>query len=278
MTFKNLIAVLFASSLVVGCAQSGYKTFYKANFDAKISENVALLAEGEEPKIFSTNDFDRDIKILRSKRYIPVGYSSFNGGLENNDNAITQAKAVGATVVLVSSKYTNTQTTTSALVLPDNKTTYHSGTGTANTTYSSSNGGYLGSSNTTGIYNGTSTTYGTKSVPITTHQRRFDQGAVFFVKSTQKLRYGLFFEDLTPEHRKLLERNTGALIDVVIEDTPAFYANLLPGDVLISIDDIAVKNTKHALEIMSNVNTAITDSSKVIVIRNGQVKDVKVNF
>ena len=220
--------ILLITLVITGCAQSGYKQFFKPYVDARTIPDVELLREGQEPKVFGSDNFERDIKILRAKRYIVIGYSSFNGGYEDNSNAAAQAKRIGATLVLINSKFTNTQTTTSTLFLPDNKTTYQSGTGTANTTYNSAYGGYLGSSTTNAYYSGTSTTYGTKTVPITSHQRRYDQTAIYLVKLTKKLKFGVLFKELTPDQRHSLERNTGTLIDIVIEKTPAFYANYCP--------------------------------------------------
>jgi serine protease Do len=270
------LSIIILVLLVQSCAKSGYKTFYTSYADAKTLPDVELLQEGEEAKIYGSDNVQRDSLILRSKKYIPVGYSSFNGGYEDTKNAGTQAKLVGATVVLVSSKYTNTQTTTSTLLLPDNKTTYHSGTANANTTYSS-NGSYLGSSNTNALYNGTSTTYGTKAVPITTNQLRYDQGAMYFVKSNQKYKFGVQFSDLTPEQRNLLERNTGAQVKVVIEDSPSFYSNVLAGDFLIAVDGQLIKNTEHGVKLMGSVPSE-ANYSTLTVIRNGTKKDIKVQF
>jgi serine protease Do len=270
------ISIMILALLIQSCAQSGYKKFYSPYVDAKTLPDVELLQVGEEPKIYGSDNFQRDILVLRSKKYRPIGYSSFNGGYEDTKNAGAQAKLVGATIVLVSSKYTNTQTTTSTLLLPDNKTTYHSGTANANTTYNS-NGFNIGSSNTNAIYSGTSTTYGTKAVPITTNQRRYDQGAVYFVKLNQKYKFGLQFSDLTPEQRNLLERNTGTQVQVVIEDSPAFYSNVLAGDFLIAVDGQLIKNTEHGVKLMGSVPSEVSYSI-LTVIRNGTKKDIKVQF
>lgn len=272
----RLSILLLVAVFLAGCAQSGYKQFYNPYVDAKTLPEIQLLVEGQEPQVFGTDNFVRDILILRSKKYIPVGYSSFNGGYEDTKNAAAQAKRIGATLVLVSSQYTNTQTTTSTLFLPDNKTTYHSGTASANTSYNSVYGGYL-SSNTNATYSGTSTTYGTKAVPITSHQRRYDQNAVYFVKSTQKYKFGVQFNDLTPDQRAHFERNTGVLINVVIEDSPAFYSNVLAGDVLIAVDGKPVKNTQHAMQLMGSISPEKT-SSELTVIRNGTEKAIEVQF
>ena len=177
-----------------------------------------------------------------------------------------------AAIVLTKSEYTNTQTTTSTLFLPTSSTRYHSGTAAANTIYFSGD-----TSSTTVGYIGTGSTRGTKAVPYTTHQRRYDQEAVYLAKWNGKFKFGVSLIDLTPESRTELQRNMGAFVELVIEDTPAFYANLLPGDVLIAIDNTAVRNVTHALELMRSINDSVP-SSDLTVIRNGQEASIHVTF
>jgi hypothetical protein len=269
---KISIMVLMAT-LLVGCVQSGYKHFYKPCVDATTIPELQLLENDQEPQLIRTNNFDRDVLVLQSKNYIPIGYSSFNGGYEDIKNAAAQAKRIKATIVLVSSRYTNTQTTTSTLLLPDNQVTYHSGDANATTIYNNSGG--LGSSNTYSTYSGTSTTYGTKAVPITSQQRRYDQYAVYLVRSTKKCKFGINYNDLTPMQRSKFERNTGVFVNFVIEDTPAFYANILAGDVLVNIDGKAVKNARHAWTLMENASWN-NGTSELTIIRNGLEKTIEV--
>jgi S1-C subfamily serine protease len=251
---KYLPHILIISFLVVtvsGCLTSGYKQFYNPYVDAKTLPDVQLLVEGQEPQVLGTDDFDRDTRILESKRYVPIGNSNFNGPLENMKNVAAQAKQIGATIVLVGSQYTDTQTNTSTLFLPDNKTTYYPG--------------------------GVATTYGTMAVPFTTTQRRYDQYAVYFVKSTQKLKLGVSLRNLTPDQRVQFQRNTGVFIPVVLEDTPAFYANVLGGDVLIEIDGQLVKNVEQALALVDDIPHEKT-STTLTVIRNSSEKEIEVKF
>lgn len=272
----NRIIIIIILAILSGCAASGYQQFYKSYVDVNTLPEPELIQEGQEPQVYGTDDFERDIRALRAKKYVAIGYSSFNGGYEDTKNAQRQAKLIGATIVLVNSQYTNTQTTTSTLFLPDTKTTYHSGSANAYSTYNNSYGGY-GSVNTNATYSGTSTTYGTKAVPITTNQRRYDQTAVYLVKINPKMKFGIFLKDLTPEMRAKNERNTGAFVDLVFEDTAAFYSNVLPGDIIISVDGVPVKNTKHAQELMAQVPATAT-SSNLVVLRNGKEKSIEVKF
>ncbi len=115
---RNTIIGIVLSIIFTGCATSGYKTFYKPYGtneqlrQAKLNLDYKFLEKGEEPQVYSTVDFDTDSKKLRAKGYIPIGYSSFNGAYEDTKNAVAQAKRLGATLVLINSKYTNTETKT----------------------------------------------------------------------------------------------------------------------------------------------------------------------
>lgn len=273
----KLIIGMFFIVVLSGCASNGYKNFYKPILDVSNLNEVELLSPNEDPKVLTSNDLKKDIYTLRSKNYIAIGSSSFNGGKESVESAVDQAKEIGATVVLASSNYTNTQTTTSTLLLPNNKTTYHNGLTSSNSTYSNGYGKKIGSSSSNGSYIGTSTEYGTQAVPFTSNQRRYDQSAVFFVKSTKKLRFGLGVTEIPQELRRKIERNTGAMIDIVFEDSPAFYANLLPGDVIVSIGDIEIKDPDHGVEIMNSTPKG-QKNSELKIIRDKEEKDITINL
>lgn len=255
--------VLSVLLVMTGCVASGYQKFYKPFVDARTLSDVELLKPNEKPKIYGTNNFDRDIRALRSKQYIPIGYSSFNGEYENKSSVEAEARRIGATVVLVNSKYTDTQTTTAPLFFPNSSTTFHSGTVYGGGAY--------------GGYSGTSTTYGNTVVPITAQHRRYDQSAMFFVKETKKLRFGIFVSNLSDDQRRELERNTGAIIDIVVEGSPAFYSNVIPGDILIKINDSNVRDANDALELMQKVSPS-ENSAVFTIIRNGKVQSIAIKF
>jgi hypothetical protein len=257
------LILLLAGSLEACATTSGYQEFYPPVGELTTLPDVQFLQKGEAPVIYSSDNLQRDHDILLSKGFVLIGQSSFNGSLEGQEQAVLQAQRIGALVVVVSSTYTNTQINTVPLLIPNNTTTYGSGFA------------YVGSGSAS--YFGSSTTYGTAVVPVTTQQRRFDQAALYFVKSTKKHKYGLGVVDLTPELRSTHERNTGALIHVVIEDSPAFYANLLPGDILIQIDGVDVRNFEHALALMHSA-APTNGESQLKVLRNSAEKIIKVQL
>jgi S1-C subfamily serine protease len=91
------------------------------------------------------------------------------------------------------------------------------------------------------------------------------------------MKFGIYLQDLPPEMRTQYERNTGAFVDLVFEESAAFYSNVLPGDVIISVDGKSVKNTEHAQELMAKVPSN-AETSKLGIIRKGKEKIIEVKF
>lgn len=259
--FRTVVISLVV--LLSACATSGYKKFYQPYGEMGGVPETQVLQPGEDPQIYSSDDLDRDVRILLGKGYFAIGYSAFNGPLEPIENVMAQARDVGALLALVSQAYTNTQTSTVPLFIPNNSTT--SSSGTVN--------GYGGSA----TYSGSSTTYGTSVVPITTQHQRYDQNAIYFVRSSSKPRFGILPVDLTAEIRQKLERNTGAMIYVVHENSPAFVANILEGDVLIKMNGVDVRNAEHAMELMTSAPSEATNF-EMIILRNGETRNITVHL
>ncbi|MEZ9366296.1 PDZ domain-containing protein [Vibrio sp. 10N.286.49.E11] len=259
---KKIISVVL-SLMLTACASNGYKEFYTPLVNTNDIAEIEILKDGETPELYETDNIERDVQILESKRYLLIGYSSFNGGYQSTDYAIAQAKQVGATVVLVTSEYTDTQTVNTTLFLPDTQTSYTNGS--------------VYSTNARGTYSATTTTHGTKAVPVSSTQHRYDQEAAYFVKSNFKYKFGFHYKDLTPEQRSNIGRNTGVLVGTVIEGTPVFYANLLAGDILVGVDGNMVRNQKHVDKLLQAVPTS-QEKSTLTVLRNGKEIDLVVDF
>lgn len=259
-----LLAALILS--LTGCATSGYNKFYHSNAPEVLPSFVETLKEGQEPRVINSSNLDEDKYSLLAKGYLQLGYASFNGKLEDIENAKAKAKELKATTVLIANKFTDSQTVTTPLFLPNNQTTYNSGTASA---YGSGGSAY-------GSYSGTSTTYGTQVVPMTSTVRRYDQAALFFVKDTRKPKFGVSAIPLTAEKREQIKRNTGVLISVVREDSPAFFANIMRNDILIKLNNQEVRNIKEFIEFAKKVDKG--DLMTVTIIRKGEEMDIDVQL
>lgn len=258
---QRIIAVV-SCAVLQACATNAYQEFYRPSVDAKTLPDVQLLGPGEEPKIFSSNDLQRDVDNAISRNYRVIGTSSFNGSIESERALVNQAKSVGAVLVLTNAKFTDSRAITTPFFLPNNQTTYGSGTVFGPYGYAK--------------YSGTSTTYGSTVIPITSQQQRYDQTAVYFVKSTKKPKFGFSYEGLTPELRARYERNTGILVGTVSEDSPAFLANILPGDILIELNGKPLGSMNQSEELLKSIESP--DGKYVFkVIRNGMEKIIELH-
>ena len=163
-------------------------------------------------------------------------------------------------MLIVNPQYTGSVTTNMPLTTPTSQTSYTTGQATA-----------YGSGGTATAYgSATTTTYGTKTtyIPVTVH--RSDYAAAYFVKLKYKV--GIFTRDLGDEERQKYETNRGAVIQLVVDETPAFNADLLPGDYIKSIDGNRIASSADFSRITENLNGMVP----FVVIRNGQEKTILV--
>jgi len=249
--------LLFALS---GCA-SGYKSFYtpapgitpesiavnRAN-PAPITPTLERSAPGN-PEII--------LAAYAKRGYTMIGHSMFNSGMtESESAAVKQGKAVGADLVLIfNPQYTGSVTSNIPVTTPTTTTSYTSGSATA----------YGSGGSVTAYGNATTTTYGTRTTYIPMTVNRSDYGAVYFVK--QRFNFGAFARDLNDSERQKLQTNKGAVIVAIVDDTPAFMADVLPGDIISTIDGESVPNQAGYTRMM---NDRRGQQIKIMLIRNGE--------
>lgn len=237
--FMRLTVILPLLLLLSGCA-SGYSKFYTQQIDENSMKNLELLNENQTPVIVKTSNLKAEVDRYLAKNFSIIGVSSFNGGMESDENILSQAINIRATHAFQTSSFVTTQGSSTPLVLPNG----------------------VGGFNTTAMYS---------------QQMRYDQTAVFMAKSTQKLRFGLFAEDLTPDQRKQYERNTGVVVRTVVEGSPVFIANIVPSDLIIGIDGNSVQSEEHLGQLLKGIPES---ADKVIfkVIRNNKEKDIVISL
>ena len=105
MATLRLFSIITGLSLLFGCGTQQYITSYKPSADPIVPNNVVSLGRGERPTLYLVDDIDTIMELYSDRDYVVVGESSFNGPLEDLDKALKQAKTIGATHVLASSKY-----------------------------------------------------------------------------------------------------------------------------------------------------------------------------
>lgn len=269
MNSKLFLILLLLCLLGLGCVKP-YSQFYNDETNGfDVTTSTAFEMPEGEPRIIYSNfgDLEKDDITMAENGYWRLGNSNFNAKHIGEYGAIAQAKKVHASVVILYSQYTNTESGAVPLTLPDTQT---STTNFSGSVYGS--GGYGSYSGT-----GTTTTYGSRTTYIPYNVRRYDQAATYWIKGkVSNFKLGVLIIDLTPEARRALGSNKGMLIKAVIKNTPAFHADIINGDILRKVGEVEIYNLdslKDAVEKYAGSET------QVIVWRNGNEikKDIKLN-
>lgn len=238
-------ALLFGSLLLMptACA-SGYRQFYTP-VEGITPELIARDREAPPPETpivehASRSEEEKVVDAHLKRGFVPIGSSFFNSGRSESESAaICQGQDVCADLVVVfAPRYTGSTTSMVPITTPTTSTSYSTASATA-----------YGSGGTVNAYgSGTTTTYGSRTtyMPMTVH--RSDYGAIYFVR--KRFAFGAFFRDLNDNERQDLQSNKGAEIRLIADGTPAFDADILPGDVLTSIDGSVVASAKDAQDLL----------------------------
>lgn len=249
--------------LLASCGTGQFGSSYKAYSDPRLSPELVALTEEGEPNLIRSSDLDHDVRQFREHNYVVVGESAFNGIHESPNNAVKQAKEVGATHVIVSSEYTDTRSRLAYDYQDYYRTIYVN-------KVRSVNGKSV-------HYREAVTVRDTVTVPYTQYYDNFDQWAVYMARSTKVHKLGLIMRDLSPNERTSLGRNTGAFIDLVLSNSPAFMADIVPQDILVAINGDKVNNTGHAEDLIRQLEL---DGETIIltVLKDGKQKDITFEF
>jgi hypothetical protein len=268
-----LVVVLLALINLTGCATTpnGFSQYYQDGAGASITN---MLPYSGSTKVLTASNPTNDIKELYRNGYWLIGMSAFQGPPQTETALKSQAKKVGADIVLYSSVYLGSQQAAVPFLQyhpGQTYTTTSSGTVNANAWgsggYAYGTGNYYGNSTTT-----SPGTFSTQVVPVTVQRYQYEAG---FFRKTKSSIFGVVPQPLPPEIRQQLERNTGVVAWVVRTDSPAFNANILEGDVILKVNGEDVLSAKTFAE--KNVELA-GQKVEVEIWRNGQLKTFFVQF
>jgi membrane-associated protease RseP (regulator of RpoE activity) len=122
---------------------------------------------------------------------------------------------------------------------------------------------------------GTSTTNGSQAVYMPFSVDRHEYFASYWIKRKGVI-LGIEPRDINDKIRSEIGSNMGILVNVVIKNTPAFFAGLFKGDVITSIGDKLVYNPQSLNEALSENAGKEVD---VLFFRDGKrlTKKIKLN-
>lgn len=225
---KVLVSVCGAAFCVLalgGCA-SGFQSFYRPiGTPAQIADARAGAPTAIPELQHAPYPEDSAIAAAGRRGYRVMGYASFNGARGSDSAALAEGKRVGADLVLVfDAKYTGTRSGAVPITTPTSQTTNYSGTATA----------YGSGGSVTAYGSGTATTYGSRTTYIPFHVDRYDYLAVYLFK--EQVHTGFLLRQLTDAQRRAIGSNAGAYVYGVVDDSPAYRANVLAGDIVTAAD------------------------------------------
>lgn len=106
----------------------------------------------------------------------------------------------------------------------------------------------------------------------TSHYDIYDYQVYYLVKIAKKMKLGIFYADLTEQQRTELQKNYGVYVNVVYKNTPAFYANIIRGDIILKINDKLVYDSIQFGNEIEKLNTDCT----LTIIRNNTEQTIKI--
>ena len=267
---ETLIGTALIALLISGCAsdgflgvppgalgqQDGYSEFYKPESELT-PESMGAVREAaptDGPRVVHLAKYDSDARSIYTRQgYMLIGQSNFTSGYPQSDqDAIQQGVSVGADLVIVlDPQYAETRTGVVPITTPGTVTSYSSGT------YGSS----------------TTTTYGTNTTYVPMSADRYSYSAGYFVK--WRFRFGALFRDLTDEERQQLQTNRGAYVRTVIDNTPAYNADVLPGDVIVALNGQTLTGQAALSELINSNRGQAVD---LTIIRGGRNLSKRVSI
>lgn len=252
------IALLLAMGVIFtlsGCANY-YTTYYRGLSGDQVAKNSNFIMK-DKPTITFGNDPKTDAQQMLENGYVLIGYSSFIA--PNNRHSGTsalrgQAESVHASRVLL---YTHPYDEMHKNV-PFFTPSYSSGTVVDNYGNSAT---YSGSSSTMSF------------VPVIIYRNSFL--AAFWVKE-KSLILGVHTRNLTEDEHREIDSNSGVKVLAVMKKSPAFYANIFKGDIILKINSEDVFDT---VDLNRKLHDHAGDQIALSLLRNGKPlgKQVQTN-
>jgi hypothetical protein len=258
---QRSLAALLAAALSTGCAHMWARNYTDLLGGQPIESFKMLEPEYGEPTLIESSDIEADVRMLEEQGYYMIGSSAFVGGSGTTLGAKAHARRLDASIALVSKQILSSSLTT--IYLPGSPTTV-----------TSSHSGSIYGSGGLSTYSGTTSTTvpGTPTaIPwvVTTYQYT----SVYFVKGQHLL--GAHLTDLLQADRAAIGRNIGVRIRLVVKNSPAYLADLFPGDIIVAVGGETVRDAEQAYkELWRHAGT----STQLTVLRGTKQLKVKVEL
>lgn len=217
---------------VVLFALSGCMNPYRTNFNVTLNKmppwiGQRLAPPSAKPELLKSDDIRSDNWKLFERGYVMIGFAKFDGPPTDVGLALSQGKAAGADIVAIQDVYTKTLTETVAVTQwpADQTTEVHE-----ESTINGPRGPHT-VSRTTEV----STSQSPETVYVPRDIDYYEHSATFWRKIENPL-FGALVMDLSDQQKQQLQSNHGLVVRAIMTDSPAFAADLLKGDIILTIN------------------------------------------
>lgn len=259
----GLFAVTF---LLSACSQ--YKLDRRmANFDKRYNEYVSseksrVIFENsityENCQVVPVNDHVSAAKEMAQNGYVLIGDVMFPGRPLNSILFKTHCGRKGAEKALLSIDLASSKT----FQIPYT----HQNVSYAQTTIQGQRGNYLGNLSTT------SKNYETRY--ITYNVNSYRNWSSYWIKAKPPI-FGAYYDELPDSAKYESESNYGAYVYLIVKNSPAYFSNIIIGDVITAVDGRKVFTPSEFTDVI------MEKSGKEIAIelkRKGESRTVKVRL
>jgi membrane-associated protease RseP (regulator of RpoE activity) len=256
MRFLVAVPTIFAFSVILaGCATvSRFSGPVEGNEDGLIASSQGSHPH-PQPVVETAEWADMATAPDANTRlgFMKIGKSYFTSLAAVPDSfAVAQGAKLGAVLVLIFGRQYSGPGTSAALNFP---------TRTPSTTSATAMSIDPGRT-TAGFGHATTTTTGTETMHRLHTEQALDLGA-YFVKV--KTGFGALFRDLSDAERQQIKPIRGVVVTSIVNNSPAFNADILPGDIVTAIDGAPVAGANAIQETTDRPGQTIV----VALVRNG---------
>jgi len=210
---------------VAVCAVPAHANDWEKFFTRIASADQVLPSAVPAERVNSAGSIDADLGSMWKRGFAPIGYSLFTTGNSKTKDAERLANKLKARYYIALTELTSSYTTSVPLTVPT--------TTTSNTTGNVSvfgSGGY-----NSGTYSGTTTTYGSRTTYFPMTVSRFSKLGIYFAEMP-RIGTGIYPRELNADEISKYETQRGFVVIFTRDGSPAYEANLLPGDVIIKVN------------------------------------------
>ena len=273
-TFKaHWSAILQISCAVFIFFSAGCGNPYKKNYLSTLQKwpsavSDSILKPVGPPQLLTSDNMKNDAKSMLETGFVLLGRAKFQEEKLDESMALQQAQAIGAWVVLVSNKYVGTETQSVPIGewTPDQTTT------------TTENVQIQRDPNKPPVdiqRQVTQTTPGQLQityVPVSVDY--YDYSATFWAKAKPSP-IGVLVQPLTVVLKKTYQTNKGVVVKIVVQKSPAYNANVLEGDVLVSLAGEDIETPDQFFDLISRNAGKTVDLN---LIRNGQPLTISIKL